>query len=118
MDHPSSPSHSPDPQKGKFAIDAEFSSDGSGALPESYGDNRIVILPRDPLWFFAYWELTQDRADSASRDFGADIWDKAMLILRTFDVTGSEHDGVETAPFFDVEIQKQARQWYVKVEKS
>jgi len=118
MDHPSSPTSSPDPQKGKFAIDAEFSPDGGGALPESYGDNRLVILPRDPLWFFAYWELTQDRADSARRDFGADVWDKAALILRVFDVTESELDGTGAAPSFDVEIQKQAREWYVKVEKS
>lgn len=118
MDHPSSPSNLSDPQKGKFAIDAEFSCDGAGALPENYGDNRLVILPRDPFWFFAYWEYTTERADAARREFGADVWEKAALVLRVYDVTGSSADGVETAPFFDIDIQKQARSWYVKVEKS
>ena len=26
-------------------------------LPDGYGDNRIVLMVRDPLWLFAYWEI-------------------------------------------------------------
>lgn len=26
-------------------------------LPQAYGRERLVLLPRDPQWIFAYWEL-------------------------------------------------------------
>ena len=26
-------------------------------FPHSYGDSKIVLLVRDPLWIFAYWEI-------------------------------------------------------------
>lgn len=31
--------------------------DGLSDLPDSYGESRIVILPRDPQWSYAYWDI-------------------------------------------------------------
>ncbi len=89
----------------------EISLDGSGPLPDWYGDNRLVILPRDPLCFFAYWEITHERAEKVRQQFGLDVWDRAALVLRVYDVSESDSSTV----FFDSEINKQARQWYVRV---
>ena len=30
-------------------------------FPPGYGDNKIVILVRDPWWIFTYWEIRQDK---------------------------------------------------------
>ena len=31
------------------------------SLPQYYGTDRLVILPRDPYSLFAYWEITLQR---------------------------------------------------------
>jgi hypothetical protein len=30
-----------------------------GLLPASYGEDRLVLVPRDPEWVFIYWELSE-----------------------------------------------------------
>jgi hypothetical protein len=37
-------------------------SAGKSGLPKNYGETKIVILPRDPIWFYAYWEVTRIRS--------------------------------------------------------
>jgi hypothetical protein len=118
MDHTSSHSHPANPEQGASAHNNGSSPDGGGTLPDGYGDNRLVLLPRDPFWFFSYWELTSEHTEAIRRDFGNDVWDKGALVLRAYDVTESEIEGTPPAAFTDTEVQKQARQWYVRVPKS
>jgi hypothetical protein len=96
---------------------AETLVENSAPLPESYGDNRLVVLARDPLWFFAYWEFTPERIEQARQQAGAAAWDAGTWVLRVYDVSDFEQDGIERAPFFEVNLSPQARQWYVKVER-
>ncbi len=94
---------------------AEFSVDAGSPLPEGYGDNRLVILSRDPLWFFAYWEITHERAEQIRVTHGRDSWDKAVLILRVYDLGESSRTPIDSATHFDVSVDKFARQHYVQV---
>jgi hypothetical protein len=103
-------------EKGKFEIgSAEFSVDAGSPLPEGYGDNRLVLLARDPLWFFAYWEITHERAEQIRVTHGRDAWDRAGLVIRVYDLGENPSTPIESAAFFDVELQKFSRQWYVQV---
>src|SRR5437868_2451223 len=114
-------SHHPETQieKGKFTLGAaEFSVDAGSPLPEGYGDNRLVIMSRDPFWFFAYWEITHDRAEQIRVAHGRDSWDRAVLVLRVHDLGESSQTPIDAADFFDVDVQKFARQWYVQVPES
>jgi hypothetical protein len=105
-----------DVERGKFEIgSAEFSVDAGAPLPEGYGDNRLVLMTRDPSWFFAYWEITHERAEQIRAAHGRDSWDRAALVMRVYDLGESNTTPVDTAPFFDVEIQKFARSWHVQV---
>ena len=71
-----------DIQKGKFTLGAaEFSVDAGAPLPEGYGDNHLVVMARDPFWFFAYWEITHERAEQIRVAHGRDSWDRAALVL-------------------------------------
>lgn len=107
-----------DIEKGKFELGpAEFAVDAGSPLPEGYGDNRLVIMTRDPLWFFAYWEVTPERAEQVRQVHGREIWERAALVLRVYDLAESDRDGIEEAPFFDVEVSRDARQWYVQVSE-
>jgi hypothetical protein len=103
-------------EKKKFDVGAaEFSVDAGSPLPEGYGDNRLVIMSRDPYWFFAYWEITHERAEAVRVAHGRDSWDKAVLVLRVYDLGDSPQTPIDSADHFDVEVQKFARQWYVQV---
>jgi hypothetical protein len=119
MEHESSRSLHPDAaEKGKYIVQADPALEGEVTLPSAYGETRLVILPRDPLWFFAYWELTPERIAQLKRERGDDAWDRSALVLRVYDVTSDENDGIDHAPFFDVEVHRHATQWYVKVANS
>ena len=49
---------------------------------------------------------------------GRESWDKAALVLRVYDLGESPQTPLDSASFFDVEVQKFARQWYVQVPVS
>ena len=103
----------------KFNLGAsEFSVDAGSPLPEGYGDNRLVMLARDPFWFFAYWEITHERAEQIRVAHGRDSWDKAALILRVYDLGESSQTPIDSSTFFDVTVDKFARQCYAQVPHS
>jgi hypothetical protein len=91
--------------------------DNSGILPDGYGDHRLIIMVRDPYWFFGYWELSGQPLEAIRAEHGADIWDRGAFILRVYDTTDSA-DGLNKSPYIDVDVHRMARQWYVKVPKS
>jgi hypothetical protein len=78
-------------------------------LPESYEDNRIVLLPRDPTWLFTYWDLAQEYKEAARQAGGT------TLALRLFDVTGIDFDGTNGHAMYEHECAEWARSWYLPV---
>ena len=50
-----------------------------GLLPESYGQDRLVLVPKDPNWMFLYWEL----AGESSKRAWATLPD-GKLVLRLY----------------------------------
>ncbi|HHW15451.1 MAG TPA: DUF4912 domain-containing protein [Firmicutes bacterium] len=84
------------------------------ALPEGYGDDRVVIMPRDPQWIFAYWEISDGLRQAVARLHGPQVWEHGRLVLRVYDVTGLRFDGTNAHRSWDVEVGA-ARNWYVHV---
>jgi len=83
-------------------------------LPEAYGETRLVLMPIDPFWVHAYWELSaQDEREMCARaEKGAG---RARWILRVYDVTGIPFEGSNAHSSFDVEISPPARNWYINL---
>ena len=79
---------------------------GTGDLPPLDDQNRIVLLPRDPAWLFAYWELTREYKEAARLAGGS------QLTLRLHQV-----DGLVTSTFFEHEVSEWARSWYLPVPR-
>ena len=96
-------------------VEASFSPKPSGfELPAAYGDNKLVLLVRDPWWLYAYWETTPEREREVLglvRSSGLSVETK---VLRVYDVTDKEWPDTHT--FFDIEIGI-ANNWYVDVGK-
>lgn len=81
-------------------------------LPVGYGDNKIVLMARDPHWAYVYWEINSQKIAEAKRRLSA-AFDDSRLILRVYDITGIEFDGKNAHSFFDIEIPNLLGNWYV-----
>lgn len=97
----------------KFYLGAEERAFiGGEELPAGYGDNRVVLMARDPHWAYVYWEINSEKIAEAKRRLRA-AFDDSRLILRVYDITGIEFDGKNAHCFFDIEIPNILGNWYV-----
>lgn len=74
------------------------------ALPESYGTRNIWLVPRDPQWLYAHWDLDhaqQKEYNQLSRD--------GHLILRIFDVSAPAEAVTE------IHVHPESRSWFAHV---
>ncbi len=115
MDTPSSSLRSTDMESQKYILQAEVVSGDGISLPKTYGDNRLVVMARDPFWFFAYWDMSQDRMQAVGQEHGADIWGRSQTLLRVYDVTDIEFNGSNAHSYHDVGVLFDSYQWYVRV---
>ncbi|MCM8798425.1 MAG: DUF4912 domain-containing protein [Candidatus Omnitrophica bacterium] len=86
-------------------------------FPRKYGDNKIVLLVRDPWWLHAYWEISEDKEAELRRKLGEDLYQRSRHILRVYDITDIDFDGTNAHSYFDIEITGGADNWYIEVGK-
>lgn len=73
------------------------------ALPDGYGRDRVVLLPRDPDWLYCYWDVRHETKAEARGRGGVN------LALRLFEVHGEELE-----PMAEHWIQDYTNSWYVR----
>jgi hypothetical protein len=77
-------------------------------FPESYGQNRIRLLVRDPEWIFAYWDVKPQSLEELAKSLGARTLALSRLTLRVVDpVSGGSSD---------ILLPPGARWWYVRTD--
>ncbi len=77
-------------------------------FPESYGQNRIRLLVRDPEWIFAYWDVKPQALEELAKGLGERGLALSRLTLRVVDpVSGGASD---------ILLPPGARWWYVKTD--
>ncbi len=81
-------------------------------LPNGYGESRIVILPRDPQWAYAYWDVTREHKDELRRHGGQ------QLALRLFDVTDIDIHSQAPHSVQEYGCDEMAREWYLPIPVS
>lgn len=82
-------------------------------LPRGYGDTKIVIIPRDPLWFYAYWEVSHSAVNQLKNKIGENNLNCSRWILRVYDITDIDFNGTNSHKYFDITINTYADNWYV-----
>jgi hypothetical protein len=87
-----------------------------GELPRSYGHDRIVLLPRDPWWAFAYWEVSPSTRVQALRALGLEA-EGAREVLRVYDVSFITFTGDNAWLSVDIELPPGADRWYVNLAR-
>lgn len=80
-----------------------------GALPNGYGVTRLVLMPRDPQWMHAYWEIAPYTWAEAEKSFGGEVRRTGRAVLRFFTAGSAK-------PSFDVDVSLDTRNWYTRLE--
>ncbi|MEO1393554.1 MAG: DUF4912 domain-containing protein [Cyanobacteria bacterium J06634_5] len=86
--------------------------DGLGDLPGGYGESRIVLLPRDPQWAYAYWDIPNEHKQELRNQGGN------RLALRFYDVTDIDLNTQSPHSLQQYECGEVAREWYLPVPVS
>jgi hypothetical protein len=86
----------------------------NGILPAGYGETRVVLLPVDPYVVHVYWEVSE-RDAICLKDPAEEGSPRSQAVLRFHDVTSAPVGGLRAAEGFDVEIQVDVRNWYVRL---
>ena len=86
--------------------------EGLPDLPDGYGESRIVLMPRDPQWAYAYWDMPNDHKEALRRQGGF------KLALRFYDVTDINLDYQSPHSLQQYECDEMAREWYLPVPVS
>ncbi|GAB4531957.1 MAG: DUF4912 domain-containing protein [Pleurocapsa sp.] len=83
-----------------------------GDLPDGYGESRIVLLPRDPQWAYAYWDIPGEHKEELRRQGGQ------QLALRIYDVTDISIEHQAPHSIQEYLCDEMAREWYLPIPVS
>jgi hypothetical protein len=86
--------------------------EGLPDLPGGYGESRIVLMPRDPQWAYAYWDIPHGHKEELRRQGGA------RLALRFYDVTDIDLGYQSPHSLQQYECDEMAREWYLPIPVS
>lgn len=81
-------------------------------LPESYNDTRIVLLLRDPLWVYVYWDINKTQLDELK---GEPFFEG--FFLRVYEFQGEEPAKDNIKDFFDIPVEEEDRSWYINLNR-
>ena len=94
--------------KGEHHVTGE-AAPPQGELPDGYDETTLILIPRDPEWAYAYWEISNH--DRQRHQVNGDV------VLRLYDVTDVEFTGHNAHSTFDIPVGG-ARNWYFRMPSS
>jgi hypothetical protein len=86
--------------------------EGLADLPGGYGESRIVLMPRDPQWCYAYWDIPNEHKEDSRRQGGQ------QLALRIYDVTDIDINYQSPHSIQEYPCDELAREWYLPMPVS
>lgn len=86
--------------------------EGLGDLPDGYGESRIVLMPRDPQWAYAYWDVPNEHKEALRSQGGQ------KLALRLYDATDISLEYHVPHSIQEYSCDELAREWYLPVPVS
>lgn len=85
--------------------------DAAPVLPESYGLDRLVLMPKDPEYMFSYWEITPARLEEKARERKPDTEYRETMRI------GWEAQSLFEPNFIFAAVRLDARKWYFAVPR-
>jgi hypothetical protein len=82
-------------------------------LPSCYTDTRIVLLLRDSLWVYVYWDINRTQLDALKKEPFFE-----GLFLRVYEFNGDTPDKSNINNFFDIPIEEADCSWYINLNRT
>lgn len=79
-------------------------------LPESYNENRMILMLRDPAWAFLYWDLEEKKHIDLEQRPGVQ-----GLFLRIYEMDGSNHDKAGVIDSYDIPVTLEDSRRYLNL---
>jgi len=83
------------------------------SIPTGYGEDRIVLMVKDPWWIFAYWEIQPKTERAARSQLLPEEIAGLQSVLRVYDVTGMDGSAQPAHGAFDIGLSGLATNWYI-----
>jgi uncharacterized protein len=83
--------------------------EGLPDLPDGYGESRIVLVPCNPQWVYAYWDIPNQDREAVRRQGGS------QLALRFYDVTDIDIERQVPHSLQQYACEEICRDWYLPV---
>jgi len=84
-------------------------------IPNGYGDDRLVLLVKDPWWLFAYWEVQPQTERAARSQLRPEEIPGLQTILRVSDITEVTFPEQPAHRAFDIPLSGLTTNWYIHV---
>lgn len=84
--------------------------------PVVKGQDRIVLMVRDPYWLHAHWDVTRQTVDRAKAAL-VEQWHSVKPILRLLKLDDSGTTESAENIYRDIEIHGGVRNWYIDVDQ-
>jgi len=84
-------------------------------LPDIVEETEVVLLAVNPYLVHVYWGIAPHDLEELGRVFSR-LGPRAQPVLRFYDIPQVDFDGANAPGWFEVEIDLQARNWYVHLE--
>ena len=99
-------------QDDKFGGPFTSVDENLGDFPGGYGESRIVLMPRDPQWAYAYWDIPNEQKNALRSQGGQ------QLALRLYDVTDVNLNYQSPHSVQEYLCDELAREWYLPIPVS
>jgi hypothetical protein len=96
------------------APDPAAARSGEFLIPEKYGDNKVVLMARDPYWCYAFWDISGRLLEEKKKTIDP-AWGNMRLCLRMHDVTGIDFAGGNSNKSQDIYIYDPVGNWYINI---
>jgi len=84
-------------------------------LPSSYNTTNLTLIPRDPRWIHAYWEVSPPSIAELKSRLNTET-ENIIYTLRMYDVSCIHFDGNNANHWFDLDFDPNAtNNWYVNL---
>src|SRR5207249_2237922 len=74
-----------------------------------------ILLPRDPLWMYTYWEVTEPTAREIKLQHGENVFSSSQAVVRMHEINAA---GTQTLRSIDVPVILDTRNWYLTVDQA
>jgi uncharacterized protein len=86
-------------------------------IPQYYGDNKVVLMVRDPWTVYSYWEIKKEVEENVRAAIKSKGLEASKSVLRMYRASGPESDPVlDMANEF--ELRGWATSWYIHVDET